>query len=938
MNGVRRFLAGGATPPNSTQTPSPQPTSPPPPPPLLPSGKPSWPPQSPSQASNSSFGSPKTNGTPGLNIRKDRQKLPLVASPKGEDDVGNTLQSGWSGSTSSPVLSPTRSQTSISASSPSRKPPPNGSATINSAVAGPSSPRILPPDPLTRKSSNTDWKRTSGLLNIRDELIMGLLASEAVVDSRECEILSAEEVEDLKKEHHILTIRLTAMQKKLNLETKIRDAALSLSRANSAHKKVSKQTEEQLEASERKVEIAQKELWRVSERAGDLQRKLLEHRAGVLSFSVRNMEKKLQPGNNVTDTDTSRMGTPSRSSQISSSLSTTTSVSTPSKARFDGAHLFAGHADALIPQLPKGPLSTADVAALEEKLRAATEALTAANKKQADMAREVAHLRLENQKIETTMGMELQNAEDTISNLEKELPRLENLNAQLEELLLERGIWEEDRARLVEREQDVERLESRLEVLEERSGEATQMEQLLADVKGQRSAEMQQKDNEILRLTMEWEVEKTAMEEERMHEFSRLQEEINELRNQNDAELQETRVELDEAVEALRTLIQSNGIDLFSRDISAKGLLSSVGIHLGKVSEKLNEHAKHQEEWDLIRRELEDASRTHQEKHEGLVGELEGLRRERDDARLQVQSLEEQVKQAEDLLLTAQVPTGPPIEYTGEAGELVAQLQAVWSILPAPDVRATRLGSQRHFRTASSNSNPGGSKPVLPSLSDMDVRSLKTLYDSRAKSNVPTGAGGNFTMDAFIARVRALVADDRALIERLIRFAQAHDLLKKNAERAQKLAQDSNSALETYQKQVTSLEDQNGALSLKQAALLEEIQRLHEAVDRAFAAKREVEVHAADQAETCRQLTEANNALSAKTLTLAEEAASAPEMVRRQLEAQLAECRASLKQTQDEIDRLHSSEQTQRIALLDELNSMQTENGNLRAQLRALKK
>ena len=95
---------------------------------------------------------------------------------------------------------------------------------------------------------------------------------------------------------------------------------------------------------------------------------------------------------------------------------------------------------------------------------------------------------------------------------------------------------------------------------------------------------------------------------------------------------------------------------------------------------------------------------------------------------------------------------------------------------------------------------------------------------------------------------------------------------------------------------------------------------------------------AAEQAETCRQLSDANNQLSAKTLTLAEEAASAPEKVRRQMEGQLAECQASLQRAQDEVDMLRTSEQSQRIALLDELNLMQTENGNLRAQLRAVKK
>lgn len=73
-------------------------------------------------------------------------------------------------------------------------------------------------------------------------------------------------------------------------------------------------------------------------------------------------------------------------------------------------------------------------------------------------------------------------------------------------------------------------------------------------------------------------------------------------------------------------------------------------------------------------------------------------------------------------------------------------------------------------------------------------------------------------METFVERVKSLISDDRALIERLIRFAQAHDLLKKNAERAQKLALESNGALETYQKQVKMLEERNLGMINKQAA------------------------------------------------------------------------------------------------------------------------
>lgn len=43
------------------------------------------------------------------------------------------------------------------------------------------------------------WKRASGTVDTRDELLMSLLASEAIVDSREFDILHSEDVEELKK-------------------------------------------------------------------------------------------------------------------------------------------------------------------------------------------------------------------------------------------------------------------------------------------------------------------------------------------------------------------------------------------------------------------------------------------------------------------------------------------------------------------------------------------------------------------------------------------------------------------------------------------------------------------------------------------------------------------------------------------------------------------
>lgn len=189
MNGVRRFLGGGAVqglPSEPGSSPPTSNTSP-----LAVTGKPSWSPSAPANPSSKSSGSPSSNlGTAaqGLFIRKDKQK-PLP--PSTSQDVGSSsTQPGRSGTSISSFKYPSRNQTTSSpaTSSPKRLP---GSL--------PNSPNAGPTRAQHRKSSTQTDKRTSGLLNNRDELLMSLLASEAVVDSRDFEVLSAEDVEDLKR-------------------------------------------------------------------------------------------------------------------------------------------------------------------------------------------------------------------------------------------------------------------------------------------------------------------------------------------------------------------------------------------------------------------------------------------------------------------------------------------------------------------------------------------------------------------------------------------------------------------------------------------------------------------------------------------------------------------------------------------------------------------
>ncbi|KAF8638559.1 hypothetical protein AX17_002102 [Amanita inopinata Kibby_2008] len=949
MNGVRRLL--GAATASSSSSSSPQTATSPPdksralpqtaPLSFSPKSGPSWPPSSAAESlPDDTLSSPTVPTTPVLPLRMGKPQPPLP--PQVHDEASNASDSRPS---TSPV---TRLRSSLSATpSPKKR---NGSLPDSSPSTPSSSPRAGQSRLLTRKSvpkvdEQPDWKRSSATLNTRDELLISLLASEAVVDSRDFDILNSEVVEELKKEHHVLQSRLGAMTKKLALEIKIRDAAKSLVRVNASNKRVSKQSEEQLEAANRRVDTAQTELWRVSQRTHDVQKRLMEHRAGVLSLSVRNMEKKFSPRPQSGD---SGYHSPSRhavgSLYASPSVST---MSTVSHNKFDGAHFFAGHADAVIPKRLIFPDNAAtEITILEEKLKAATDALTAAGQKQAEISRELSLLRLEKQEVETTMTLELQSAEETISALERELPRLEGLDSEVQQLLEEKSRWEQERTQLVEQGCRADELQRRLMEMESQGGETAITEQALAEEQERSRRQLEEKEVEIQRLKdswsqerEEWERERDTAQDEKMEDLARLQDEMERLREEDMMAVQRANQELDDGLAALQMLREDHAIVLPSRDSTLQGLVEAIGSQLHKVHAKLETHSNAEEEWNSTRRRMEDDMRNVHEQHEALKLELEEARRARDSVTLELNKTIARVKESSTLPPAPLPPIEINVPLDTDVAKATSILLPIWAILPSPEARVARFSSQRSLRTGSPTVGNNASASPARSIADLDVRSLKGLYDAtRSAPGSPRVTGGTFSFEAFAARVQALIADDRSLIERLIRFAQAHELLRKNAERAQKLAQSGTSSLETYQRQVTTLEERNASLSTRMIHLQEEIQMLQDAIDRIMVEKQEVEMHAAEQAETCRQLTEANNALSARTLALAEEAANAPEIVRKQLEAQLTECRNTLQAAETEVNAMRTSEHTQRIALMDELNSVQTENDRLREQLRAMKR
>jgi methionyl-tRNA synthetase len=126
--------------------------------------------------------------------------------------------------------------------------------------------------------------------------------------------------------------------------------------------------------------------------------------------------------------------------------------------------------------------------------------------------------------------------------------------------------------------------------------------------------------------------------------------------------------------------------------------------------------------------------------------------------------------------------------------------------MPSPEARAKVGGKAK--------GGINGRKSHKPSISDLDVQALKSFYDTPSPTS-PVDVDVQFTFDAFVERVRSLIADDKALVQRLVRVAQGNVSLKSNAERATKLAQDTTRALETYQKQVRTLEERNALLAAR---------------------------------------------------------------------------------------------------------------------------
>ncbi|KAI4867181.1 Up-regulated during septation-domain-containing protein [Hypoxylon rubiginosum] len=155
---------------------------------------------------------------------------------------------------------------------------------------------------------NPERVQSSVLVDLKDPVQVHLLTETALLDSKEYEILSQEEVDDLKKHCQILNQRIEQTRSNLAIQSKYRDAAISMSKLyspsrgdhtrksllghrHSGSTEAAREAEHELNTIQKKCEELASELWALEKRAMEPQRRLLEHTAGILQLTHKSTNK-----------------------------------------------------------------------------------------------------------------------------------------------------------------------------------------------------------------------------------------------------------------------------------------------------------------------------------------------------------------------------------------------------------------------------------------------------------------------------------------------------------------------------------------------------------------------------------------------------------------------------------------------------------------------
>lgn len=195
---------------------------------------------------------------------------------------------------------------------------------------GPAEESPLPPQPQSRDYENGSLQRpsqdggyapfeprydarppqprTSAMLNLKDPVAMHLLMETAIMDSKDFEILSFEELEHLKRERAYLRAKVEGAKRQLGLEKKMNEAAQLMNKLSPSDAKSQKRSSflgkksgggaltptNELDTSYEKVEQISQEVKTLEIRLQEVDRRIMHHTAGILQFTHRGLKKNVR--------------------------------------------------------------------------------------------------------------------------------------------------------------------------------------------------------------------------------------------------------------------------------------------------------------------------------------------------------------------------------------------------------------------------------------------------------------------------------------------------------------------------------------------------------------------------------------------------------------------------------------------------------------------
>ena len=150
------------------------------------------------------------------------------------------------------------------------------------------------------------------MVDLKDPVQVHLLTETAMLDSKEYDILSPEEVDALKKRCQVLSQRIEQARANLAIQSKYRDAAVSMCKLYStgntngtrrsllgnrtrADSDAAREAEAEREAIQKKCSDLAAELRSLEKRAVEPQSRLLRHTAGILQFAHKTAKKPNTP-------------------------------------------------------------------------------------------------------------------------------------------------------------------------------------------------------------------------------------------------------------------------------------------------------------------------------------------------------------------------------------------------------------------------------------------------------------------------------------------------------------------------------------------------------------------------------------------------------------------------------------------------------------------